>query len=127
MWTKDNYPDTFKNLEEQVRNKAIEIANSLLEQNYDKGRAIATAINQEKKWAENDTDLTEDFEKIYHISYRENDEKWEIKAEENENASSLFDIKQDAIEEARKMADNQNAKVIIHKKDGTEQQEIIPD
>ena len=29
-WNKNNYPDSMKNLDEEVRKKAIEIANALL-------------------------------------------------------------------------------------------------
>ncbi len=52
-WTKDNYPDSLKNFTAEVRNKAIEIANSLLEDGYEEGRAIAIATDRAKEWAEN--------------------------------------------------------------------------
>jgi len=42
-WNKQNYPDSLKNFSAEVRNKAIEIANSLLEDGYEEGRAIAIA------------------------------------------------------------------------------------
>ena len=50
-WTKYNYPNSMKNLEEETRNKAIEIANSLLDDDYDELRSIAIAISQAKEWA----------------------------------------------------------------------------
>jgi uncharacterized protein YdaT len=31
-WTQSDYPDSLKNFEDDVRNKAIEIANALLEE-----------------------------------------------------------------------------------------------
>lgn len=52
-WTKTNYPDSMKNLSEKVRNKAIEIANALLDEGYDEDRAIPIEISQAEKWAEN--------------------------------------------------------------------------
>lgn len=52
-WDKDNYPDSLKNFMAPVRNKAVEIANALLENGYDEGRAIAIATSQAKEWAEN--------------------------------------------------------------------------
>jgi uncharacterized protein YdaT len=52
-WTKTNYPDSMKNLSEKVRNKAIEIANALLDEGYDEDRAIPIGISQAEKWAEN--------------------------------------------------------------------------
>lgn len=53
-WSKDNYPDSMKNFNPKVRNKMIEIANALLEdEDYDESRAIPIAISQGKEWAEN--------------------------------------------------------------------------
>jgi len=53
-WTKDNYPVSMKNLPDEIRNKAIEIANALLEEkNMEEGIAIATAISRAKVWAKN--------------------------------------------------------------------------
>ena len=52
-WNKNDYPDSFKNLNEKTRNKAIEIGNALLEkENMDEGRAIAIAISKAREWAE---------------------------------------------------------------------------
>ena len=51
VWNKENYPAEMKYLEEATRNKAIEIANSLLKDDYDKQRAIAMAITQANQWA----------------------------------------------------------------------------
>ncbi|AIQ52377.1 hypothetical protein [Paenibacillus sp. FSL R7-0331] len=52
-WHKENYPDSLKNFMAPVRNKAIEIANALLEDGYGEGRAIAIATAQAKEWGEN--------------------------------------------------------------------------
>jgi len=53
-WSKNNYPDSMKNLSPDVRNKAIEIANALLEEkNMDEGGAIAIATAKAEEWAEN--------------------------------------------------------------------------
>ncbi len=52
-WTKTDYPDSLKNFTAEVRNKAIEIANALLEDDYEEDRAIAIATAQAKEWAEN--------------------------------------------------------------------------
>ncbi|GGH25488.1 hypothetical protein [Paenibacillus segetis] len=50
-WNKQEYPPSMKNLDARVRNKAIEIANALLEEDYEEGRAIATAKAEE--WDQN--------------------------------------------------------------------------
>jgi len=53
-WNKNNYPDSLKNLNEKVRDKAIEIANALVEkEDMDEGKAIPIATSKAKEWAEN--------------------------------------------------------------------------
>jgi uncharacterized protein YdaT len=63
-WTKTDYPNSMKNLPGAVRNKAIEIANALLEERHmDEGIAIATAISKAKEWAGEHGKKTDDPEK----------------------------------------------------------------
>lgn len=50
-WTKKDYPDAMKDLEEKTRDKAIEIANALLDDDFDEPRSIAISISQAKLWA----------------------------------------------------------------------------
>ncbi|GIO40762.1 hypothetical protein [Paenibacillus apis] len=52
-WSKGDYPPSMKNLDSRVRNKAIEIANALLEDGYEEGRAIAIATAKAEEWDEN--------------------------------------------------------------------------
>ncbi|MFH5187500.1 hypothetical protein ACHHV8_35740 [Paenibacillus sp. TAB 01] len=51
-WNHRNYPVSMKNLQPRIRNKAVEIANALLEDGYDEGRAIAIATAKAKEWNE---------------------------------------------------------------------------
>ncbi len=50
-WNESYYPPSMQNLPPLVREKAIEIANALLAEGYDEGRAIRIAIAQAKRWA----------------------------------------------------------------------------
>lgn len=53
-WSSNNYPASLKNLTPEVREKAIEIANKLYEEeHYEEGRAIAIATDTAEKWARN--------------------------------------------------------------------------
>ncbi|BAU65543.1 hypothetical protein STA3757_29310 [Stanieria sp. NIES-3757] len=52
-WTYDDYPTSMKNLTAEVRRKAIDIANALLDDGYEEGRAIPIATAQAEKWAKN--------------------------------------------------------------------------
>ena len=50
-WNEGHFPRSMANLPPWVRAKAIEIANALLQEGYDEGRAIRIAIAQAKRWA----------------------------------------------------------------------------
>ncbi|WP_019639105.1 hypothetical protein [Paenibacillus fonticola] len=52
-WSKQDYPVSMKNLDARVRNKAIEIANALLEEGYEEGKAIAIGTAKAHEWDEN--------------------------------------------------------------------------
>jgi len=52
-WNKDDYPDSLKNFMAPIRNKAIDIANGLLEEGYSESRAISIATAKAKEWGEN--------------------------------------------------------------------------
>jgi uncharacterized protein YdaT len=50
-WNDSHFPPSMLHLAPPVRGKAIEIANALLAQGYDEGRAIRIGISQAKHWA----------------------------------------------------------------------------
>ncbi len=51
-WDESYYPASMKNLPPQIRAKAIEIANALLEEGYDEGKAIRVGIAKARQWGE---------------------------------------------------------------------------
>ncbi|MDE6075883.1 MAG: DUF2188 domain-containing protein, partial [Clostridia bacterium] len=57
--------------------------------------------------------------KTYHIAKRKEDGRWQVKAAGASKAIKLFLTQQDAIEFAKKTAENQDARIVIHKEDGT--------
>jgi uncharacterized protein YdaT len=50
-WNSDYFPTSMKHLPPVVREKAIEIANALLDEGMEEGKAIRIAIAKAKKWA----------------------------------------------------------------------------
>jgi uncharacterized protein YdaT len=50
-WDATRYPASMKNLPERVREKAIAIANALLEEGMEEGKAIRIAIAKAREWA----------------------------------------------------------------------------
>lgn len=49
-WSEHRYPRAMNNLPPRVRGKAIDIANALLAQGCEEGRAIRIAISRAKRW-----------------------------------------------------------------------------
>lgn len=52
-WNMKDYPSSLKNLNEDVRKKAIDIANAMVDEGYNESRAIPIATQQAKSWYEN--------------------------------------------------------------------------
>ena len=52
--------------------------------------------------------------KTYHIAKRASDGKWQVKLASGEIAIKLFDTQAEAIEYAKKMAENQNGSIRVH-------------
>lgn len=50
-WNQDEYPAAMKPLSPPVREKAVEIANALLDEGLVEARAISMATAQAKRWA----------------------------------------------------------------------------
>jgi uncharacterized protein YdaT len=123
-YTKNNYPNTMKNIPEKVREKAIEILNKLLEdKNMDESIAIPTSISRAKDWAANreiDFKQTEADEKMHgndlYVMPRKN--SWIIKKEKSARVSFTFSTKKDAIDKASEMAQDSNINVTIYDTDG---------
>ncbi len=127
-WTKANYPRSMKNLRKEVRDKAIEIANAMIEDGkMEEGYAIATATSRAKDWAANrdkpvkkknaetkETDVKQHGEDTY-VSPAENG--WEVKKEGNKRGKK-FDAKAEAVSYAKEQAKKANAAVTIQRKDG---------
>lgn len=118
-WTTQDYPATFKNMTPDVRNKAIEIANELLDQ-YEEPRAIRIAAAQAKEWARNrnlDVWVNGALEgKDQHVL--PHDQGWAVQAEQAEQATEVFQTKEEARNRARDIARNQDSHVVIHAADG---------
>ncbi|MDR0523483.1 MAG: DUF2188 domain-containing protein [Candidatus Methanoplasma sp.] len=57
--------------------------------------------------------------KVWHITKREEDDKWQVKAEGNEKATKLFRTKAEAEEYVKTLkSNNEGSRVVSHTKDG---------
>lgn len=140
-WDLSDYPDSFKNFDHLVKKKAIDIANALLDNGYDEGRAIPIATKQAKEWADNASE--EELRSYKHgeapkkedehddksneelldndvMVYYEEDE-WKVRTKDAKRPDSTFDNKNDAVSRANEIADNKESQVITFTKDGKRQ------
>jgi uncharacterized protein YdaT len=135
-WRKNDYPVSMKNLQPRVREKAVEIANALLKDGYEEGRAIAIATAKAKEWdddhpkhearsqkgdsykpdsANKDTD--KDNSSNLHVV--PDGDGWAIKEEGAHGARLHAETKVEAVEKAKQWASDANKSAIVHRKDGT--------
>jgi len=124
-YTKDNYPNTMKNLNEEVREKAIEILNALLNDNRLKeSLAIPTAISRARDWAKNkdkDVSETETDQKNHgkDLYVLPKDNEWAVKYEGADKSSFVFNTKEEAVEKAKEIAKENSTNLIIYRKTGS--------
>ena len=122
-WTNGNYPVSMKNLDSDVRTKAVEIANALLHEGYEEGRAIAIATATAKKWAENHDP---DDRAIHQLHVVPHPQGWAVRRVNAERASFVFADRDAAQEKATEMAADESGSVIIHDENGQIEAHIVP-
>jgi uncharacterized protein YdaT len=125
-YTYDDYPNTMKNLSPDVRKKAIDILNKLIEEkNMDSGMAIATSISKAREWASKTgrtgSDKTQGASG--EIRIKSHKKGWAVQKEGSSQASFVFDTKDEAIDKGRQMARENNMDLKIYKEDGSLQEE----
>lgn len=108
-WSIKDYPDSMENLDELVREEAIDIANGLLDEGYEAGRAIPIAIARAKE-------IYGDDNPIRHVV--PHTDGWAIKKEKAQIASGIFETKQEALKKAQQLAIKEETRLIIHRQDG---------
>ncbi len=125
-WNRNDYPDSMKNLDEDVRLKAIEIANAMIKDGYEEGRAIPIAISKAKEWDDDASGKEKkDLEKQKNLNdhkkdssdsarlqdakvkvEKRDDGKWAVMSEGAKRADSLHDTKKQAQERADEIEKN---------------------
>lgn len=123
-WTRTDYPQSWKNFTEPVRDKAIDIANALLdEQGMTDGRAIPIATAAAERWAmQRDLQIFDDperkgIEKGPAVHVVPHDEGWAVKPEGQDRASNVYADKRQALRRGRALAGAKNTDLIVHRKD----------
>ncbi|MEI4769753.1 hypothetical protein WAX74_08835 [Psychrobacillus sp. FJAT-51614] len=112
-WNKKDYPDSMKNLDPEVREKAIEIANALLRDDKDEGRAIAIATAQARKAINGDDSDRPTFE----VKARE--EEWTLRKSGGERAIFVEETKEKLLDKAKPYVNDHNGILEIYQEDGS--------
>jgi len=143
-WDMHDYPSSIKNLNRTIKKKAIDIANALVDEGYNEGRAIPIATKQAKVWYNNASlekrkeyvenadptkrkinehsrpELLQQVELI--IPYDSN--QWAVQSKDAKKPTKLFTNKADAVEYGKLIAKNKQTGLIIQKRDGSKDEEF---
>ncbi|MFS0781546.1 DUF2188 domain-containing protein [Bacillus sp. 1P06AnD] len=114
-WNNHDYPPSMKHLDTAVRHKAIEIANALLDDGYEEGRAISIATKQAEDYVETHHNGNEPYEVKPH------GDGWQVIKKGNDRASYVSEKKKDAVEKARELSGKHKTTFVQYKQDGTKQ------
>jgi hypothetical protein len=110
--TQTNYPVSFKFLNPEVKNKAIEIANSLIEGGFELEVSEVIALSNAKLWACYFN--LRPREKRLHVHLVPHPKGWALISEDASLVYFLFSSKNDALVRARAFAKNEKLKLYIH-------------
>ncbi|RDI36944.1 DUF2188 domain-containing protein [Falsibacillus pallidus] len=111
-WSKNDYPDSFKNLTIDTKSKAIEIGNALLDEGYEEERAIPIAIDRARSAMEGGQK-----EEEYHLLPHDNG--WQLKKADGQRAIYVEETKNKLLDKAKKYANDHDGSLVIHKEDGS--------
>lgn len=135
-WTLNDYPGSLKNLPHSAKKKAIDIANTLVDEGYSEGRAIPIATKQAEEWY---THASEEERKKYEergepkknkTEYPSRpelldtdelvvhqDDQWAVQPKTAKKADKLFSTKEEAIEHGKSIAKNKETQLHVYRKD----------
>lgn len=107
-----NYPVSFKFLNSEVKNKAIEIANSLIQGGFEQEVSEVIALSNAKLWASYFN--LKPREKNIHVHLVPHPQGWALISEDASLVYFVFSSKNDALVRARAFAKNEKLKLYIH-------------
>ncbi|PIC70899.1 hypothetical protein CSV77_06230 [Sporosarcina sp. P16b] len=112
-WSKNDYPASLKNLDPTVRNKAIEIANALLRENYSDERAISIATAQAHEYVQGKSEGRPHYE----VKPRENE--WIFSKVGSDHVLFKEDTKSVLLEKAKKYVNEHEGILQVFHADGS--------
>lgn len=117
-WSKDDYPASMKNLDPKVRNKAIEIANALLRENYSEGRAIAIGTAQAHEYVEGKSDSRP------HYEVKAREDEWIFRKPGSDHVIYKDSTKSDLLDKAKDYVNDHDGILSIFHADGSHEKTL---
>lgn len=117
----DEFQTELKDLKTEVRTKAMEIAQKLVDQGYERRQAVDEAISRARKWAENvgraaaTSPRDEDGARQHVMAFGT---KWGVKREGADEPRYLFEERGKAVEKGVEIARFAKSDLVIHDEDG---------
>lgn len=112
-WNSSDYPAAFKNLDKDVRKKAIEIANALLREDYEESRAISIATAQAREYVHGDNDNPPKY------VVKAGTDDWVFMKKDGTKAIFKNDTKNELLEKAKPYVNEHNGILSIYYEDGS--------
>lgn len=112
-WNSSNYPASFKNLDADVKKKAIEIANALLREGYEESRTISIAMTQAREYVHGD----EEYRPKYEVKART--DSWVLMKADGERAIFTNFTKEKLLDRAKPYVNKHNGTLSIYREDGS--------
>lgn len=99
--------------------KADEVDDNALEEELESEASIENTVEKQPEPVKPVEATEKQVTKVYHISKQKQTGKWQVKASKSAKAVKLFTTQLAAIDFAKKLAANQDARIVIHKEDGS--------
>ena len=102
----------------QAKTKANTTKKATVKKEVNKTSTTTKKVEEKKEEPEEEKVRKAPSKKVYHVSLRKEDGKWQVKYGGGKKAIKLFDTQAEAIKFAEERADSQEGSISIHKKDG---------
>jgi len=117
------YPPTIQYMDTQVRDKAFDIFNALLDEGYEDAQAIPIAIAQAKKWAQCHRN-GQDSQPCVHVV--PHPDGWAVRRANAQKSNFIFKRMSDAKTKALEIGKREQVGIVLHDEYGEVQQHIRP-
>jgi hypothetical protein len=118
LYTYNKFPASFAHLRLEERNKAIEMANTLIEEGYAEQMALSIAVSNARQWTCYYFNEGLEGKQNINIHLVPNPKGWALISEDVNTVIFICNAKTEALSKARSYAKNEKLKLFIHSEEG---------